>query len=52
LGINPAEVVANTKLEQAKLSNNESKVKFWQEQLENLTSNSEPLKIDIDGSTK
>jgi NAD+ synthase (glutamine-hydrolysing) len=47
LGINPAEVVANTKLEQAKLSNNESKVKFWQEQLENLASNSEPLIIEI-----
>ncbi|CAB5495637.1 NAD+ synthase [Bathymodiolus thermophilus thioautotrophic gill symbiont] len=47
LDINPAEVVANTKLEQAKLSNNESKVKFWQEQLENLSNDSEPLKIDI-----
>ncbi len=47
LGINPAEVVANTKLEQAKISNNEMKVKFWQEQLENLKDGSESLKIEI-----
>lgn len=47
LGINPAEVVANTKLEHAKLSNNKSKAKFWQEQLENLSNTSKALKINI-----
>ena len=47
LGINPAEVVANTKLEHAKLSNNKSKAIFWQEQLEKLSNGSESLKIDI-----
>ena len=47
LGINPAEVVANTKLEHAKLSNNKTKVKFWQEQLENLLNTSKSLKINI-----
>ena len=47
MGVNPAEVVANTKLEQAKISNNETKVKFWQEQLENLESGSESIKIEI-----
>ncbi|SMN11426.1 NAD synthetase / Glutamine amidotransferase chain of NAD synthetase [uncultured Candidatus Thioglobus sp.] len=47
LGINPAEVVANTKLEQAKLSNNKSKVIFWKEQLENLSSGFQALKIEI-----
>ncbi len=47
LGINPAEVVANTKLEHAKLTGNKSKAIFWQEQLENLSNDSEPLKIDI-----
>lgn len=62
LNINPAEVVANTKLEHAKLSNNESKTKFWQEQLENLSNASKSLKIniaqinpivgDLDGNTK
>ncbi len=47
LGINPAEVVASTKLEQAKISGNQSKAKFWQEQLEKLTSQPTPLKITI-----
>ncbi|SMN01198.1 NAD synthetase / Glutamine amidotransferase chain of NAD synthetase [uncultured Candidatus Thioglobus sp.] len=47
LNINPAEVVANTKLEQAKLSNNKLKVKFWQQQLESLSSDTKPLKIEI-----
>ncbi len=47
LGVNPAEVVANTKLEQAKINNNAKKAKFWQEQLENLKNDSEPLKIEI-----
>ena len=36
LRINPAHVVAHTKLEHAKLTNNKSKAKFWQEQIEKL----------------
>jgi len=47
LGLNPAEVVANTKLEQAKLSNNTLKSIFWQEQLEKLSDGTEPIKIEI-----
>jgi len=47
LGMNPAEVVANTKLEHAKLTNNKSKVKFWQEQIEKLSNGSESIKINI-----
>ncbi len=47
LGINPAEVVANTKLEHAKLTNNKSKANFWQEQLEKLSNGSEPIKIKL-----
>ncbi len=47
LGLNPAEVVASTKLEHAKLSGNKSKSKFWQEQLEKLANGSIPLKINI-----
>ncbi|MBT6922543.1 MAG: NAD+ synthase [Candidatus Ruthia sp.] len=47
LGVNPAEVVANTKLEHAKLTNNKSKVKFWQEQIEKLSNGSESIKINI-----
>ncbi|MCS5586608.1 MAG: NAD+ synthase [Gammaproteobacteria bacterium] len=47
LNINPAEVVANTKLEHAKLTNNKSKAKFWQEQIDNLSNSSESIKINI-----
>jgi len=47
LGLSPAEVVANTKIEQAKINKNKTKLKFWQEQLENLLSSSESLKINI-----
>jgi NAD+ synthase (glutamine-hydrolysing) len=47
LGLNPAEVVANTKLEHAKLSNNQLKSIFWQEQLEKLSNRIEPVKISI-----
>jgi len=47
LGVNPAIVVANTKLEHAKLTGNKLKAIFWQEQLENLSNGSEPIKIDI-----
>ncbi|RUA06107.1 MAG: NAD+ synthase [Gammaproteobacteria bacterium] len=47
LGLSPAEVVANTKIEQAKINKNKVKLEFWQEQLEKLSSNSESLKIAI-----
>ena len=47
LGVNPAEVVANTKLEHAKLTGNKLKAIFWQEQLENLSNGSEPIKIKL-----
>ena len=47
LGINPAQVVANTKLEQAILNGNKSKSKFWQEQLEKLSDSKEQAKIKI-----
>ena len=47
LNINPAEVVANTKLEHAKMKGDKLKAIFWQEQLENLSNTSESIKIDI-----
>jgi NAD+ synthase (glutamine-hydrolysing) len=47
LGINPAEVVAHTKLEHAKITGSKSKAIFWQEQLEKLANNSKAIKIDI-----
>ena len=47
LNINPAEVVANTKLEHAKMKGDKAKAIFWQEQLENLSNISESIKIDI-----
>ncbi|TEU19874.1 MAG: helix-turn-helix domain-containing protein, partial [Gammaproteobacteria bacterium] len=47
LNVNPAEVVANTKLEHAKLTSNKSKAKFWQEQIDNLSNSSESIKINI-----
>ncbi len=47
LNLSPAEVVASTKLEQAKMSGNKSKAKFWQEQLEKLSNTTQPLKISI-----
>ena len=47
LNIDPAEVVANTKLEHAISSGNNSKAKFWQEQLDNIFSESKPIKIQI-----
>lgn len=47
LALNPAQVVANTKLEQAKLNNNKNKTKFWQQQLEKLSAAPNPLKIAI-----
>ena len=47
LNINPAEVVAYTKLEHAKIKGDKLKAVFWQEQLENLSNISESIKIDI-----
>ena len=47
LNINPAEVVANTKLEHAKMKGDKLKAIFWQEQIENLSNISESIKIDI-----
>lgn len=47
LNLNPAEVVANTKLEQAKMNGNKERSKFWQKQLEKLSSTQDPLKINI-----
>ena len=47
LDIDPAEVVANTKLEHAINTGNNSKAKFWQEQLNKIFSESEPIKIQI-----
>ena len=47
LNIDPAEVVANTKLEHAINTGNNLKAKFWQEQLNNIFSESIPIKIQI-----
>ncbi|MDA7440267.1 NAD+ synthase [Candidatus Pseudothioglobus singularis] len=47
LNIDPAEVVANTKLEHAINTGNNLKAKFWQEQLNNIFSEHAPIKIQI-----
>jgi len=47
LEIDPAEVVAYTKLEHAKRKDDKEKVKFWQKRLENLSKGPESIKIDI-----
>ena len=47
LNIDPAEVVANTKLEHAINTGNNSKAKFWQEQLNKIFSESSPIRIQI-----
>ena len=47
LDINPAEVVAHTKFEQALITGNKSKAKFWQEQLNYIFSSELPIKIQI-----
>ena len=47
LDIDPAEVVANTKLEHAISTGNNSKAKFWQEQVDKIYSESQPIKIQI-----
>ena len=47
LDIDPATVVANTKYEHAKNTGNNLKAKFWQEQLNKIFSESEPIQIQI-----
>ncbi len=47
LEINPAEVVANTKLEQAQLKGSKDKAEFWLNQLKKISETSKPLKIEI-----
>ena len=47
LDIDPAEVVANTKLEHAINTGNNAKAIFWQEQLNKIFSESVPIKIQI-----
>lgn len=47
LNMNPAEVAAYTKFEQAKMKGDKSKAEFWQKQLKNLSNRSESIKIDI-----
>ncbi|WP_428095620.1 NAD+ synthase [Candidatus Thioglobus sp.] len=47
LNLNPAQVVADTKLESAKIKGDKVKAIFWQQRLENLSNDSESIKIDI-----
>ncbi len=47
LEIDPSEVVAYTKYEHAINTGNKVKAIFWQEQLKNIFSSSEPIKIQI-----
>ena len=47
LDVDPAEVVANTKLEHAINTGNNSKAKFWQEQLNKIFSETQPINIQI-----
>ncbi len=47
LNVDPAEVVANTKFEHAINTGNNSKAKFWQEQLNKIFSETQPIKIQI-----
>ena len=47
LDIDPAEVVAHTKFEHAVNTNNKMKVKFWQEQLNKILADTQPIKIQI-----
>nr|MCS5591413.1 NAD+ synthase [Gammaproteobacteria bacterium] len=47
LDLDPAEIVANTKLEHALSTNNKSKAKFWQEQLNKILADTQPIKIQI-----
>ena len=47
LDIDPAEIVAHTKYEHAINTGNKAKAIFWQEQLNKIFSESEPIKIQI-----
>ncbi|MGE4595275.1 MAG: NAD+ synthase [Gammaproteobacteria bacterium] len=47
LDLDPARIVANTKLEHAINTNNKSKAKFWQEQLNKILADTQPIKIQI-----
>ena len=47
LDLDPSEVVANTKYEHAINTGNNSKARFWQEQLNKIFSEAEPIKIQI-----
>jgi len=47
LDIDPAEIVAHTKFEHAINTDNKVKAIFWQEQLNKIFSESEPIKIQI-----
>lgn len=47
LDLDPAEIVANTKLEHAINSDNKTKAKFWQEQLNKILADTQPIKIQI-----
>jgi len=47
LDIDPAEIVAHTKYEHAINTGNKDKAIFWQEQLNKIFSESEPIKIQI-----
>ena len=47
LDIDPAEIVAHTKYEHAISTGNKEKTIFWQEQLNKIFSESEPIKIQI-----
>jgi len=47
LDIDPAEIVAHTKYEHAISTGNKEKAIFWQEQLNKILSESEPIKIQI-----
>lgn len=47
LNLDPAKILANAKLENAKNNNNESSSKFWQQQLKNIQPSSDKAKITI-----
>ena len=47
LDLDPAEIVANTKLEHALNTDNKSKAKFWQEQLNKILADTQPIEIQI-----
>ena len=47
LDLNPAEIVANTKLEHALSTGDKLKVKFWENQLNKISGMAMPIKIEI-----